>query len=222
MSTSDPIPGGDAQFNTFQSVVVNSVEKNAELWLIPADVVADVASLRAKWEAAYSVVENPATKTSVVVQTKNSARNEYGKQLRMLIKSYITYNPKVSDEDKMAMGLPLHKTTRTPVPVPDTVPDVTGIDRNMIRCLTISFRNSGSDHRAKPAGVQGAVVKWIVSDTPPTGIDVFTHSALDTKSPITLEFEEEQRGKVVYFALAWQNTKGEMGHFGEIQSSIVP
>ncbi|MDR0982190.1 MAG: hypothetical protein LBM07_02955, partial [Culturomica sp.] len=151
-----------------------------------------------------------------------SARNEYEKQLRMLLKSYITYNPKVSDEDKMAMGLPLHKTTRTPVPVPDTVPDVTGIDRNMIRCITLSFRDSGSDHRAKPAGVQGAVVKWIVSDTPPTSIKVFTNSLLDTKSPITLEFEEEQRGKVVYFALAWQNTKGEMGHFGEIQSSVVP
>jgi hypothetical protein len=218
----DFIPGADAQFNTFQSVVVNSVEKNAELWLIPADVVTDVAALRAKWESAYSVVENPATKTSVAVQAKNSARNEYEKQLRMLLKSYITYNPKVSDEDKMAMGLPLHKTTRTPVPVPDTVPDVTEIDRNMIRCITLYFRDSGSDHRAKPAGVQGAVVKWILSDTPPSGIDVFTHSALDTKSPITLEFTEQERGKVVYFALAWQNTKGEMGHFGEIQSSIVP
>ncbi|MDR0982945.1 MAG: hypothetical protein LBM07_06895, partial [Culturomica sp.] len=216
------IPRPDAQFNIWQSVVVNSVEKNAELWLIPADVVTDVAALRAKWEAAYSVVENPTTKTSVAVQAKNSARNEYEKQLRILLKSYITYNPKVSDEDKMAMGLPLHKTTRTPVPVPDTVPDVTEIDRNMIRCITLSFRDSGSDHRAKPAGVQGAVVKWIVSDTPPTSIKVFTNSLLDTKSPITLEFEEEQRGKVVYFALAWQNTKGEMGHFGEIQSSIVP
>ncbi|MDR0981953.1 MAG: hypothetical protein LBM07_01750 [Culturomica sp.] len=222
MSPSDVIPGADAQFNTFQSVVVNAVEKNAELWLIPADVVTEIAALRAKWEAAYSVVENPATKTSVAVQAKKSARKEYEKQLRLLLKSYITYNPKVSDEDKTAMGLPLHKSTRTPVPVPDTVPDVTGIDRNTVRCISISFRDSGSDHRAKPSGVQGAVVKWIVSDTPPTSIKVFTNSLLDTKSPITLDFEEEQRGKVVYFALAWQNTKGEMGHFGEIQSSVVP
>ncbi|MDR0982876.1 MAG: hypothetical protein LBM07_06520 [Culturomica sp.] len=218
----DFIPGADAQFNIWQGVWFNSIEKNAETWGIPSDVVLTTSELKSKWETTYSVVENPVTKTSITVQSKNVARKEYEKQVRMVVKYYIAYNLKVSDEDKMAMGLPLHKTTRTPVPVPDTVPDVTEIDRNKIRCLTISFRDSGSDHRAKPAGVQGAVVKWIVSDTPPTSIKVFTNSLLDTKSPITLDFEEEQRGKVVYFALAWQNTKGEMGHFGEIQSSIVP
>ncbi|MDR0982341.1 MAG: hypothetical protein LBM07_03750, partial [Culturomica sp.] len=50
---------------------------------------------------------------------KNATRKEYETQLRMFIKSYITYNPKVSDEDKINMGLPVHKTTRTPVPVKD-------------------------------------------------------------------------------------------------------
>ncbi|MDR0982700.1 MAG: hypothetical protein LBM07_05610 [Culturomica sp.] len=220
--SSDVIPGADAQFNTFQSVVVNAVEKNAESWGIPADVVTTTTALQAKWDAAYSAVMNPATKTSAAVQTKRLVRKDYEKQLRTVIKCYITYNPKVSDTERLDMGLPVHKTTHTPVPVPDTVPDVTKIDRNTVRCITISFRDSDSDRRAKPAGVQGAVVKWIVSDTPPTSIKVFTNSLLDTKSPITLDFEEEQRGKTVYFALAWQNTKGEMGHFGEIQSSVVP
>ncbi|MDR0982908.1 MAG: hypothetical protein LBM07_06710 [Culturomica sp.] len=222
MNKVDFIPRPDAQFNIWQGVWFNSIEKNAETWGIPSDVVLTTSELKTKWETTYSVVENPVTKTSITVQSKNVARKEYEKQVRMVVKYYISYNLKVSDEDKMAMGLPLHKTTRTSVPVPDTVPDVTEIDRNKIRCLTISFRDSGSDHRAKPAGVQGAVVKWIVSDTPPSGIDVFTHSALDTKSPITLEFTEQERSKLVYFALAWQNTKGEMGQFGEIQSSVVP
>ncbi|MDR0982978.1 MAG: hypothetical protein LBM07_07060 [Culturomica sp.] len=192
------------------------------MWSIPIDALTATTELQTKWEAAYSIVTDPATKTSSAVHLKNATRKEYETQLRMFIKSYITYNPKVSDEDKINMGLPVHKTTRTPVPVPTTVPNVSGIDRNAIRRITISFIDSGSDHRAKPAGVQGAVIKWIVSDTPPVGIDVFTNSLLDTRSPITLEFTDQQRGKTVYFILAWQNTRGEMGNFGEIQSSIVP
>jgi hypothetical protein len=222
MSIHDFIPGTDAQFDPWQSVLLDAVQKSAEMWSIPIDALTATTELKTKWEAAYSIVTDPATKTSSAVQVKNATRKEYESQLRMFIKSYITYNPKVSDKDKMDMGLPVHKTTRTSVPVPTTVPNVTVIDRNTIRCITISFRDSVSESRAKPAGVQGAVVKWIVSDTPPTGIDVFTNSLLDTRSPITLEFTDQQRGKTVYFALAWQNTKGEMGHFGEIQSSIVP
>jgi hypothetical protein len=119
------------------------------------------------------------------------------------------------------MGVTVHKTTRTPVPVPTSFPEVTLVDSNTTRRLTIHFVNSDDQSRGKPYGVQGAVVKWKVSDEPITAIRDFTNSLLDTRSPVTIEFADEASGKVVYFALSWQNTRGEMGPFGKIQSAIV-
>ncbi|MDR0982449.1 MAG: hypothetical protein LBM07_04305 [Culturomica sp.] len=120
------------------------------------------------------------------------------------------------------MGLPVHKTTRTPVPVPTNFPEIASFDLNIPSRITIDFTAYLSDRHKKPEGVSGAVVKWKVSDVPITEIDEFTNSLLDTKSPITFVFSNNQHGKTVYFALAWQNTKGEMGHFSPIQSSLIP
>lgn len=38
----------------------------------------------------------------------------------------------------------------------------------------------------------------------------------------TLTFDENQRGKTVYFALRWENTRGEKGPWSQIVSSIIP
>jgi hypothetical protein len=43
-----------------------------------------------------------------------------------------------------------------------------------------------------------------------------------TRSPYTITFEEEERGKSVYIALRWQNKKGKKGPFTVIQSAIIP
>ncbi|MDR0982583.1 MAG: hypothetical protein LBM07_05000 [Culturomica sp.] len=222
MSNLDLIPTKDTEFNIFQKGVMTPVKANAEVWGVLPALLAVVEQLQTKWEEAFALAEDPMTRTNVAVQTKNLAREEYEKHLRKLIKAYLANNPLVTDEQRVEMGLPVYKQTHSPVPVPTSIPEVVDIDRNTVRRLTISFNDSESKKRAKPFGVQGAVVKWIVGGEYPTGIEVFTNSLLDTKSPITLTFTEQERDQTVYFALAWQNTKGEMGDFGEIHSVKVP
>jgi hypothetical protein len=39
---------------------------------------------------------------------------------------------------------------------------------------------------------------------------------------VTLEFEEEARGKTVWFCLRWENTRGEKGPWSEFLNAIVP
>jgi hypothetical protein len=41
-------------------------------------------------------------------------------------------------------------------------------------------------------------LKHPISDTPPARWDELIHSAIDAKSPFTLNFEHDQRGKTVY------------------------
>jgi hypothetical protein len=63
---------------------------------------------------------------------------------------------------------------------------------------------------------------WLVCDTLPACWDELTHSAIDTNSPFTLSFENDQRGKTVYFAIRWENTRGEKGPCSEILNTIIP
>jgi hypothetical protein len=43
-----------------------------------------------------------------------------------------------------------------------------------------------------------------------------------TQRPHTLEFRKEDRGKTVYIAAAWQNERGNIGQWSDIQSAIIP
>jgi hypothetical protein len=49
-----------------------------------------------------------------------------------------------------------------------------------------------------------------------------THSAFDTRSPLKLQFENDLRGKTLYFAMRWENTRGEKGPWSPIMSVIIP
>jgi hypothetical protein len=174
------------------------------------------------FEQKLEASENPATRTSVTVEAKNIARKLLRINLRVDVKAYLTFNPSVTDDDRKAMGLPVHKTTRTPSKVADKAPD-TDVDTSVPGRVTVHFfEKSGSHKRAKPEGQHCIEMIWIISDTPPAKWEDLIHSIVDTNSPVTLSFENDQRGKTLYFALRWENTRGEKGPWTEIQSTIIP
>jgi hypothetical protein len=107
------------------------------------------------------------------------------------------------------------------VPPPSTHPDFE-IDTAELRQLTIHFRDAGSTHRGKPAGVHGAEICWEFLNAPPEKIEDLKRSEFDTATPHTLRFDESDRGKRVYICLRWENNKGDKGPWGEIMEAIVP
>jgi hypothetical protein len=76
--------------------------------------------------------------------------------------------------------------------------------------------------KGKPAGQHGVEVAWLISSTPPARWDELIHSTVDTRSPFRISFENDQRGKTVYFALRWENTRGERGRWSDIMVAIIP
>jgi hypothetical protein len=126
----------------------------------------------------------------------------------------------VTDDDRAEMGIYPPKP-RTPNKKPTSFPDAFARS-NTIRELTIEFRDHESTSRAKPHGVHGAEIRWAILDNPPKNVDELIHSDFDTRSPFTLEFKEEARGKTVWFCLRWENTRGEKGPWSEFLTAIVP
>ena len=217
---SDFVPRSDVQFNEWQKNLVVNMKASAMPWGIPPGAINDIEAEQAEFETRYAVAENPATRTRAAIVMKDEARKSFESLIRITVKAYITYNPAVTDEERINMGLRVHKTTRTAVGVPTTYPEYTV--ETALRQLSIHFRDAGKDSKAKPAGISGALIRWDILNKPPTKSADLLNSALDTASPYTIRFTENQRGSRVYFALAWQNTKGELGPWSEIGMAIIP
>jgi hypothetical protein len=84
-------------------------------------------------------------------------------------------------------------------------------------------RDEKSEHRGKPKGVHGIEVRWAILDHPPEDIKELVNSSFDTKPPLTIEFEEHERGKRVYLCGTWElEREGEKGPFGAIEEAIIP
>jgi hypothetical protein len=168
------------------------------------------------------VANADATRSPLNVLGKNVAKKVLDKHTRKFVKSFLINNPLLTEEDLKLLGLPIHKTTRTPAPTATEAPDF-DINSSTIRRLIIHFYEKNGEHkRAKPAGQHGAEVAWVISDTPPASLNDLIHSSFDTRTPLTLEFDEPDRGKAVYLALRWENTRGLKGPWSPIQKAIIP
>ena len=220
MSKNRTIPTKDADFNVWQETMATAVEENSTNWNLDAGwLTTSFRPAAAKWRLAWAKYENPATRTSLITGDKREARAGYEKQLTVLVAN-LKANTLVTDSERRELGINIRDTTPTPVPVPTSFP-VVAIDSSQRRCITISFRDSETNSAAKPKGVYGAEIRWLIAEERPE-IDELTNSDIDTRTPYTLEFTEAQRGKSIWICMRWQNTRGEKGKWGDIERAIIP
>jgi hypothetical protein len=213
--SSDYVPKKDAEFVEWSRFLLSFVNAHISSYSIPPTAMEPILTLQSSFEDAYSTYENP-NHGKVDVLRKNETRNVFKKALRNFNNSYLIYNPKVSDEDKKEMGLPLHDKTPTPIPTPSTHP-IIKVERSQNHDeVILHLRDSKSGRRAKPNGVIGAVVYWLVSDTPIVDPEELKRSELVTRYTHIQQFPTSERGRNVYFAARWQNAKGEKGPWSDI------
>ena len=221
MNSRNYIPRKDMGFNQWVNVLMNYLASNFMRFNIPEDVYNSVAALRDNWTEKYSIVEMPSLCTKVSIRNKNDIRVKLESELRKMLREFITYSRFVNDAERESMGLPVHKTSRTAIPVPTTVPE-SHIDTSMNCRLSFHFRDQGSTCKAKPTGVHGVEIKWDFGDPPPVSPEKLVHSSFGTRTPFMLEFTGEQRGKTIYYCLRWENKRGEKGPWSEIASATIP
>jgi hypothetical protein len=216
---SDYIPRKDSELVAWSANFTAQIVANAPIWEIPYNEVSDLQAADAAFAALHAQADSP-TQNSVIVAEKEAARKVLMAKIRDLV-SFRLKNPVITDAQRVAMGLHIHDTTPTNIPVPTTRPEL-DIEVLDFRRLKILFHDMGSANKARPYGTNGAVIAYAVLDAPPADPDVLTHTVLATRTPHTLEFTEEQRGKTVYVAICWQNEKGQRGPWSEIENAIVP
>jgi hypothetical protein len=175
------------------------------------------------FSSAWSNYRDPATRTKILITQLDEAEKVFNPAYRKLYTGFLKDSPLVTDDDLVAMGLPKRPSgERHPSPVAAKAPDC---DTDTSVPGQVSFHyyeKEGGHKRAKPAGQHGVELAWTIGDTLPARWDELTHSSFDTRTPLTLPFENDQRGRTLYYALRWENTRGEKGTWSVIASVIIP
>ncbi|MDR0411761.1 MAG: hypothetical protein LBH75_07310 [Treponema sp.] len=216
------IPAKDGEYDVFFKNVVNYSDKKTSgdppAWNhIPTAEMQGLHTAYNAWTAVYEPTKVPHTSTQTA--EKNRIRKSSEKILREFINRFLRYAP-VTDEDRDNMSIHNKKEGRTPVPVPTTSPRLT-IDTGTIRRIIIHYFEG--TRRGKPKGVHGIEVRWVILDHYPASEKELVNSAFDTNSPLTLEFDEQDRGKRIYIAGAWEiEREGEKGPLGAIEEAVIP
>ena len=171
------------------------------------------------WSTAYAATLNP--HSSVERAAKTDARTEAENVIRPFKRRFLD-DPPVTDADRVAMSLHIRDTTHTPSGrITDEV-DAEN-DSSVIRQSTWRYWVKGSSGRAKAEHAHGVECAWAVLDHPPVSIDELVHRVIDTASPLTLRFTEEERGKRVYCCFRWIGTvEGHEGDWSEFFSAFIP
>jgi len=221
-SKKDYVPQNNAEFNTWfknmTQYVSQKVSGTAPEWdhILKREQDALNAAY-ADWYTYYAPTLKP--HTSDVTDARNEAKTRAKKVIRPFVKRNFYCDP-VTNADRIYLGLIVHDIIRT---------DHTSVDQAVewhfeirgIRQVHLRFKVLGNKGKAKPGGYH-AVVAWDILDAPPERPQDLRRHSNASRTPYTITFDETERGKKVYAALAWQNERKVTGNWSAIQWTFVP
>ncbi len=226
-------PKGDAMAHDFIPPLDGDFDEwaeNFDTWLqeyggevgVSEEQLARSAELFAAWRAHYRALLPALTAYQGVVTAKTEAGKSYIALARGLV-GMIQSNPDTDDEQRRALKIPVHKTTRTAPRVPASVP-VCQITPSRLR-HSLDFRDEHHmTRRAKPEGVRGCQI-WIFIDAAralaATEAGDFRYLAEATKTPFHHDFRGEEVGQTAHYQLRWINSRGETGPWSAVVSATI-
>jgi hypothetical protein len=217
------LPARDADFDAFfhnfcRQATQNTAGQSTAWTNIPAEEVTALNAAYDAWRPAYEAVLAPPTPG--VTAAKKEARDAGEKALSDFKHRFIDRNPQVTPQQLTDLGLH-ERRPPSPHPKPEGIPDVEILTPHP-RVIHIRFRAVNAPRWGKPENVHGLECLWVIADTPPAVIGDLLHSAFATKNPLELAFDENQRGRKLYFAVRWETGAVLKGDWSDIFSAIIP
>lgn len=170
------------------------------------DLNADVT----RFETAFTLAEEPLTRTSVSIVNRTDARRAMVARIRRLSR-IIQAHPGTTDPMRESLGLSVRGANPAPQGPPASQPGVfvqtIGARRTRVRLQN----RENPDQKAKPRGTGGAYLYAALADQMPQEESAFTFAGAATRHLHTLEFPAGTAGKTVWIIARWFNARGETG-----------
>jgi hypothetical protein len=208
----------------------------APAWNIPTAEVSALTTLTASAEAALALSQSSARTVVITAQAK-AAFVALIDKMRFLKKRYFV-SPPLLEADFISLGLKPHDSKPTPVPPPiaQAEADVSYPAAHTLELHLRPVADTVPDPHHSAYGFRvyfgilppgGASVEAATSPkrelmkAPVTG-DELPHSHFTRRKRERLDFPQEERGKMIYFCVRYENAKGEPGPWGPIFSAVIP
>lgn len=189
--------------------------------LTPAQT-AEYGMLHDAFIAAYTVANDPATRSPMNIALKNDCKQALLANIRLLA-GIIQSFPGTTNAKRIDLGLPVRGTEPTPIPVPAKAPQVLiqSVDGRAVRLRLVDVDNP--IRRGKPAGVSGAAIFSYIGATPPGELAEWTFELNSGKTVVDLEFPATvAAGTTVYLTAFWFNPRKQAGPIADPVSTNLP
>jgi hypothetical protein len=209
MSTSPYIPNSDADFASWLSNFAAVIAASPTTYFLAAGDAAAISAQQALYNAAYLAATSGSTRGPATVAAKDAARTTATQIVRPYAVT-IAGNPAISNDDKVAVGVTVRSTTKTPVPPPTTAP-VLSLVSAVPNALNFQYRDAAAPLlKQKPAGVIGLQLNVAFGTVPAVSPDATAFLLTATKTPFTVD-TTGQTGKVATFYARWVTRGGPAG-----------
>jgi hypothetical protein len=219
----DYIPAKLADFRLFSDHFVELISQKAPAWGIPDPAKAKLTAGHTAWTGAQDEADNPDTRTSIAVEKARRLRREDTANIRWMVNTFINPNASggITAEDRLDLGLHVKDAGPSHHPPPASRPD-TDVEPSGKYQHTVIALDSGTSKKEKPADAYGVRYAWQLGGGPPAGPGDLPKSKFSRKITEKFLWDPSDQGKPVYYATAYENSKGEIGPWSAVVSTIVP
>jgi hypothetical protein len=186
---------------------------NAEECEWAAGKIGDFTAARKAYEA---------NKSPENLLVKDEARKAVVTVMRDFANAFVRFNKKMTDADRLVLGIHPRDPTPTTVPAPSTIPVITEIRAMPGQQVRLHFRDQNTETgEAIPPGFNGCILNYTWSPARVDDKALITHRTLMTGSPYLLKLPAEAQGSWLSCYAQWQNRKGDEGPGGDVQHSVI-
>ncbi|GHU49451.1 hypothetical protein FACS1894200_08100 [Spirochaetia bacterium] len=214
------IPAKEAEFIDWSENLITVSEAHDADWNLMPSKVAELRTLHTEVKRLHLLCKTPAH-TKVDMETKNEAKAELIALIEVFVRNNLQNNDFMNDAGRVELQIPIHDKIHTPHGAPGGIPSIEVLTP-MPRTVRIRFRALDAQRWGKPEDAHSLECLWSLLDEPPELVADLLHSASSTATPLDLVFEENQRGKHIYFAVRWKSDTNKEGAWSEIFSAVVP
>ncbi|MDR1466058.1 MAG: hypothetical protein LBI40_00335 [Treponema sp.] len=214
------IPTKETEFVDWSDNLISVSEKHKIEWKLVDGKLVDLRTLHDEVKALHELCQT-ASYTKLDMQAKNEKKKQLIHLEEVFVRNNLQNNDAMTDNGREELRIPIHDPKPTPQPAPESIPEVETATPHP-RTVHIKFRDEHAVRWGKPAHVHGLECLWLIMEEPPAQVKDLLHSAFATRNPLELTFEEDERGKKVYFAVRWESGAGKKGKWSDIYSAIIP
>jgi len=221
MGKSDWLPGSKTEMIAMANNWLAKLAVKKQDWGVPDAAVANLAQ---KTEALAALIATPAAERTHTINAQIKAAKKALADVMRDIKRRYFLVPPLTDADLVSLDLTPKDTTPTTIPKPDVRP-VGTVKIKSAGAFEITIKPEKELSAPEKKACYGCKIVYELFEQgapPPTSEKQLTESRFVRKKKELFVFQPQDSGKKAYFAMRYENSKGEFGMWCPIFSVFIP